>query len=284
MSKLFFNRYHISSQKTPDDKKKIFIRGLNKKGRASQNLFAFKIVDLNTTVEGYIIGNLVKYNPYDEGQFVDEDTSEVTDGYVSNRIIAKSFFFIDLKESVLVFEEIRNHLTKQTFIKMFTNLFNSNFEEDFTTTITIDTFKEQYSFVEKVRELKHITKIVIALVPSNPRYSPNWEQMDKKLRDNNITKYREIQTSNKPSGIKIDTETESKMMMSEDGYGESTASGVDSTGKNITFSTKSRDHDISQPLPLNVKKNGFEAILKHIAKTLEEVISRTKKNDEKKNN
>jgi hypothetical protein len=282
MSKLLFNRFHIASTQPIKNKVTFLLEGLNSETVTTQGTFSYRILDISTETDGYITGNLVKYDPRDEGEFVDEKTMKITEGYVENRIIGRSVFLLNVAESLLIFEEIKNNISKVTFKRIFSELFNKSFTEDFMVSFQIDTLKERYSFIEKVKELKHINKISIILIPSNPRFSPYWEEMDERLRKGNITKYKEIQTSNKAVGIKVDEITESKFMMAEDGYGESSAVGTDKDGRTITFSTRTKEQDESQPLPIDVKRGGIGVILNHISGKLANIMERTK--NEKKDN
>ncbi|MEW5677042.1 DUF4747 family protein [Flavobacterium enshiense] len=275
MSKILFNRLHLT---VPEgvNKKVFYIDGIRSAAAAGFKDYAYKIVDVETH-DDFIVGTLIKYDPYGKGEYFDEKKGKVEKGGTTNSIVAKSIFVIQVSESVIAFKDVPNIISRMMFTRMFTELFKINCEgKDFDFSMTSIT--EQYSFVEKVSTLKQIKKITISLVPSNPRNADIWKSMDERLRNNNIAKYKEVQETNKPGGITIDEETKSKMIMSEDGYGESTAQGFDESGANVTITTKQHNKEVSAVLPVDIESTGdSKTIINYLKATFDKISLRTKK-------
>ena len=222
----------------------------------------------------YIAGHLVKYNPEDIEEVVDESTRKLRDENLRNKVEGKARFIIDPSSSILMFFEVSNVITKNTFIDKFCKLFQQNHGNYFTQ-FYISPIKEQYSFIEKVRSFKAIKKIMITLFPSNPNFADRWKSIDERLRRNNINKYKEIQENTKPeSQIIVDEETESKFLMSEDGYGKSDATGINEKGEEKTISTKDSEKIVKKPIPNDLEK--AVDVLRIVSETLQDIVNRTK--------
>lgn len=275
MSKIYFNRIHLDllDEGLNKNKKPFLIDGVKSDAATAYNDYSYKIVEVNS-IGDYLTGYLVKYDPYGKGEILDEKNGTVKQGGTKNNIIAKSLFLINVPEMILAFQEVTNHLSRIMFIRIFNELFNINHKSknfEFGTS----SIREQYSFVEKVSELKEIKKLSITLFPSNPSNADLWKDTDERLQKNNITKYKEIQESSNSKGLIIDELTKSKFAMSEDGYGLSEVTGVDNSGSNITITTKTKDREVSHNLPIDVEKSGFNNIINYLRNTFDKISSRT---------
>jgi len=277
MSKLLFARYTITSGGQIHDKFDFLLNGLKNEAMTSFRNYVYSFFDTEVFVfEGkeYIAGQLVKYNPDEVEEVVDEETKKIRDENLRNKVIGKAKFIIDPSSSILMFSEIPNVIATNNFIDKFHKLFELN-HDNFFTEFHIVPIKEQYSFIEKVHQFRVIRKISIILFPSNPRFAERWRIVDERLRRNNIEKYREIQENAKPEAkIIIDEETESKFLMSEDGYGESKASGINELGIEKTISTNDSEKIVSKSIPNDLDK--AVDVLRVVAETLQEIINRTK--------
>lgn len=277
MAKLFFTRYTITSGQKIADKFDFLLNGLRNEALVNYRNFVYRFFDTEVfEFEGkdFISGHLVKYNPEDMEEVVDENTSKLRDENLRNKVEGKARFIIDPSSSILMFFEISNIISKRTFIDKFCKLFEEN-HGNFFTQFYISPIKEQYSFSEKVRSFRTLKKIVITLFPSNPNFADRWKNIDERLRKNNISKYKETQENPKPeSSIIVDEETESKFLMSEDGYGESNATGINENGFEQTISTKDSEKIVAKAVPNDLEK--ALDILKIVAETLQEIIKRTK--------
>lgn len=277
MAQLFFSRYTITSGGQIKDKFDFLLNGLKNEAQTNYRSFIYRFFDTEEfQLDGkeYIAGQLVKYNPEDIEEVVDDLTKKLRDENLRNKVIGKARFIIDPSSSILMFFEVPNVIVKNNFIDKFCKLFELN-HGGFFTEFHIAPIKEQYSFIERVQKFKAIKKIVITLFPSNPNYAERWRNIDERLRRNNINKYKEIQENTKPeANILIDEETESKFLMSEDGYGESTASGINEEGIEKTISTKNSEKIVSKAVPNDIDK--AVDVLKIVVETLQQIIIRTK--------
>jgi hypothetical protein len=275
MSKLYFNRLHLN---VPDgtNKQVLYFDGIKSAAAAGFNDYSYKIINVESKGD-FIFGTLIKYDPYGKGEYLSEVTGNVEKGGTVNTIVAKSIFIIQVSEAVIAFKEVPNVISKTMFNRMFKELFDINNKGKYYD-FSMTSITEQYSFVEKVETLTKIKKISITLVPSNPRNADVWRNMDEKLRNNNISRYKEVQETNLPEGILLDDETKSKMYMSEDGYGVSQATGYDESGSIVTLTTKQSNKEIIAELPTEIESNGnFDAIISYLRGTFTKISERTKK-------
>ncbi len=276
MSKLLFARYSIANSVKIENKQEFLLKGLeNIQKIESRNLvYRFSSVStFDTKSNIFITGYLVKYKPEDEEEVYNEISDSVQTEKLSNKMLGRSRFLIHPASSIIIFKEIPNTFPMKAFIDKFTALFEKN-HGGFMTEIYLEPIKEQYSFIERLKSFKKIEKIEITLFPSNPNYGERWKSIDQRLRNNNITKFKETQENKKTNAsIIIDEETENKFLMSEDGYGEAKASGIDNTGENVKISTKKSAKNIS----LNVDSSIENAtqIFNLVANTLQGIIERT---------
>lgn len=278
MSKLFFSRYSIATGDQINDKFDFLLDGLKNEAKVNSRGYVYGFFDtevFKNNEQEYIAGHLVKYSPDEMSEVVDEITKEIRDETLKNKVIGKARFIIDPSASILMFFEVTNIITSKSFIEKFCKLFIEN-HEGFFTEFNISPIKEQYSFNEKIKQFRSIKKITITLFPSNPRFADRWQSIDERLRNNHISKYKEIQENFKfDSNIVVDEETENKFLMSEDGYGESSAKGINEDGFERTISTKDSDRVISKEVPNNTDK--ALDILFVVSDTLDEIIKRTTK-------
>ncbi len=103
----------------------------------------------------------------------------------SEKIENKLQFMLDgmtTDTGLLIFEEVPNLISKNTFISRFKELFIENHKEKRTVLINISGIVEQYSFLERVKDFKKIEKITLNLVPSNPHFADRWEIVDERFR------------------------------------------------------------------------------------------------------
>jgi hypothetical protein len=276
MAKLYFSRYHIATGKDLTDKLDFILTGLRNDASDSDRGFLYKFFNSEIVeFEGieYVTGELVKYNPDENEDVVDDETMTIKSANIHNRVVARARYIIDPTSSVLMHFEVPNLISIHTFRRKFSILFEQN-HDNFFTEFSISPIKEQYSFIEKIKTFKSVKRIAITLFPSNPNYADRWKSIDERLRRNEIDKLREIQETKKPNAsIKVDEETESKFMMSEDGYGECDAFGITENGEEKRISTKDRQKNVNTNLPNDMDK--ALDILQNVTETLKDIIKRT---------
>lgn len=274
MAKFIFNRIHLDSSEKIENKVQFLMDGLISKSATSHNKYAYKLVDVELK-DNYIYGYLIKYDPYSEDEVFDEENETLSKDGITNRIIAKSFFLINHKESLLIYETVPNQITSTTFTKRFRELFIDNHKEKRTAYIEISEIVEQYTFLEKVKSLKEIERISLILVPSNPRFADRWEAVDERLRENNIGRYQEIQEAKNRGGIIVDNETEDKILMTEDGYGSAKVKGIDQNGVPTNLTTKRNERAVSADVPRNIINQGMVAVVNFLAGIIKKIKERT---------
>lgn len=278
MSKLFYSRYHISSGNTFASKIDFIRAGIRNEASISDRGFLYKFLNSETfefQSNLYFTGELVKYNPDDSEEVVDDSTMTIKNETILNKVVARSRYIIDPSSSILMHIDVPNHISLSTFRKKFSQLFEKN-HDNFFAEFSLSPIKEQYSFVEKINSFKFIKRISITLFPSNPNFADDWKEIDERLRAAQIEKYTETQETKKPnSSIIIDKETHNKFLMSEDGYGTCSATGTTITGSETTISTDGDQKNVSISLPPEITY--VIEILAFAKMRLEEIIQRTLK-------
>ena len=170
-----------------------------------------------------------------------------------------------------MFNEVGQLFSRDTFIDVFCELFEKN-HDNFFIEFQIKPLLEQYSFIEEVRKFISLKRVVINLVPSNPRFADRWKRVDERLRNDNVTNYKEVyENKREQESLKLDEDIEDKFLMSEDGYGESRAQGLTERGER-TITTKNNNKQIK------AKANNTDdivAILEKLVVILKELINRT---------
>lgn len=278
MAKIYYSRYHISTSRDLTEKLDFILNGLRNDASISDRGFLYKF--FNSEIVKYdnkefITGELVKYNPDNNEEVVDDETMTIKNESIHNRVVAKARYIIDPSSSILMNFEIPNIISLLNFRKKFEQLFEKNYDNYFTV-FSLSPIKEQYSFIEKIKTFRAVKKISITLYPSNPNYAERWKNIDIRMRQIGVDKYREIQETKKPnSNIIIDEDTENKFLMSEDGYGECSAFGIAPDGEEKTISTRDNLKNLNSNIPDNMCK--AIDILINVSETLKEIILRTSK-------
>jgi len=273
----YFLRFHISTATDIESKLNFILKGLSSKAVVEQYGYSFKFFDIESINEDdtiFITGHLVKYTgDYDE-EVVDEKLSGLTETNIKNKVVGKVRFFLMPDSALIAFHEQGNILNRSIFQNKFSELFDKNFDNYFVKFST-SPIVEQYSFLEEVKKFKSIKKVEINLIPSNPRFSDRWKTIDERLRINHITNYKEILENKLTGSVEIDKETESKIYMSEDGYGEASAHGLDVNGEKKSISTKSRNKVAKKSVPADFLD--ATSLLRLLMPVLLEIVKRTKK-------
>lgn len=276
MAKFYFSRFTLAHS-IPKDKYEVLYEGISEKGTISKKNYNFSFFEIEEFEEGdkrYLTGFLVKINPLDTEQVVDEESGQIRDESLVNRVVGKSRFIIDVNSSLIMFAEVPNVIGDKIFRKRFIELFEEN-HSHFFVDLNINLIKERYTFITLLKQFKSINRIEIILFPSNPNFSERWEAIDTRLRANKIRKYREIQENDKvEESIIVDTETEDKFLMSEDGYGKSKASGIDADGLQKTITTNNNEKIVTDTIATSSMDKAID-LLGKLNDTLQQIISRT---------
>lgn len=274
MARFIFNRFRVEASEKIENKLQFMLDGMTTESKTSFLKHAYKLVEVNVK-NNYIFGLLIKYDPYSVDEVFDDANSKLSTDTIKNKIVAKSFFIVDYETGLLIFEEVPNLISKNTFISRFKELFIENHKEKRSVLINISGIVEQYSFLERVKHFKKIEKITLNLVPSNPHFADRWEIVDERFRKLNIGKYKEIQETKNKEGIIIDEETESKILMSEDGYGDTLVLGKDENNILTKISTKSKNRTVTLDVPKNILEQGIVSVINFMEKTISKIKDRT---------
>lgn len=278
MPNFFFSRFRLNQDfNAYYDKTLAVYNAIDGKFPIEYRKDYFKFVSIELIKEGvenYIIGRIVKYKLQQQLEVIEDGSNEISEVLVKNKILAASKFIIRPEEGIIAYEDIPSYIPKDTFPKIFETLFKSNNEKQLE--ITISPITDENAFFTRIKEIKQIKRVVISLVPSNPSNRDVWKEMDEKLKNDNITNYKEIQENKSPNGsIKIDDETKSKLHMSEDGYGKSQVQGIDKDGDYITVSTKDADKHLNKKVIFDLDE--IRSYIQYLSGKFAEIISRTNK-------
>lgn len=274
MAKFFFSRFKLEADKGELDKAQFVFQGISSDTEIVFRKDNYKFIRpevIKVDTKLFITGHLAKYKPLATQQVVNQE-NEFESVELKNKVLAAVRFFIDTSSSIIIFEEDKTYIPKESFGERFKALFEQHFNDEYTS-IDLQAITEGYEFFERVQEVALIKKISITLVPSNPNNSYLWRDVDDRLNNENISVYRETQINNKKDeGLNIDEETKKKFYMSEDGYGNSSVSGKDANGDPITITTADAQSHSKINLPTDVSATEQIKLMKE---KLSEIIKRT---------
>jgi hypothetical protein len=243
MATYFFSRLSISME--PDYLKKLeYLYGLLVHSKSiiyrKDNYKVFNIEVKRVGSKSFITGAIIKYAS-EHSEKILNDENKIEDVFLRNHLLANVRFIIDSNESLFIFEESRSHIPKETLPDRFLTILATGVQND-RSPISITPITESYTFLNRIKEIIQIKKITIKLHPSNPNNRDRWKTVDDKLKNDNITDYKEVLENKTPGGsINVDEETTAKIMMGEDGYGKTIAEGIDEKGERISITTASSE-------------------------------------------
>jgi len=245
-----YGRLHINA--SYDDKRAYILQGLGTDAilRARGHVWQFiEIEELESDSEAFIHGYLVKYKPEFEQEVVVRETGKLSDTEIKNFVVAKSRFFLHIETGLIAYHREGNLITAEQFRHHFAELFMENHQRFFMH-VEIETVDEQYHIRDELRRMTAVSRVKIALHPSNPHSTDAFKRIDDRLKRLGVDKYNETYDT-KPEqvdGVDIisDEELLAKLLMAEDGLGTVRVSGrID--GKTKTIST--RDRPVTQIAP-----------------------------------
>lgn len=278
MSNFYFSRLTISSDVKLDDldKANLLLLGISDETSITYRKDDFKFIAPEVVKSGsklFVTGYLVKYKEtYNDRQI--KGKTAVEDVEIKDKVLAEVRFIIDPESSIIIHQEDRGHIPKESFGQRFSDLFKKNIDVN----VLVSSITEKYDFSTRIKEIKEIKRVSITLVPSNPNNSDLWKDIDERLSKDNISQYKETQVNNKKGeGIIIDDQTEAKFLMSQDGYGQSDVSGKDATGKTIRITTNDASAHTFKDIDVDIKDVNYQ--IQELRPTLENLINRTKERE-----
>ena len=270
----YYSRFHLVPQLSVEEKIKTIRRGLNSAATVDSNQYKFKFFEVDYVSfkdDIYLVGSLVKYEPQGFEERADEEEELIKKVPVSDKVVARARFVLHPATSLIIHQENAALYNKVIFYRTFEQLFSLNNNND--CTIGISPVLNEYSFIDSVKKFTEIKRVTIELVPSNPHFG-RWENIDKKIKERNLTTYKETQENKRKGGsIIIDSETEDKFYMAEDGYGDSEVTGI-INGITDTISTKRKNQQMKTSIPQSIVSN--EELVSKLFDTINLILQRVK--------
>ena len=269
----YFARISHLNQVKVKSKSDYLLKGIASKAVIERRGFHYKFIQIGkTTFEGssFLYGYLVKYDPAVDEETIDEKTSSFQIATIDNKVNAKCHFIIHPDSSVIMFHEDVQNLRKTSFYEIFSELFETNYDNMFVQ-FRIDPLLDKYAFLEEVKKFISVKKVTIDLVPSNPHYADRWQRIDERLKKANVSNYKEVLENKRDGeGIIIDDEVENGFLMSEDGYGESKVEGITDKGERVITTKKN-----NKQIKVKASNTGdLVTVLTQLRATLQEIINR----------
>lgn len=260
------------------DKTKFILKGLREAKIVNIGDFSwglFGIEQMNTAIGSVITGELVKYEPEGEEIVAEPETHKLKPATIENKVRARSRFIIELESNLIAYHPTYG-ITKNQFCSNFTKLFEDAY--DILVNVEIQSIDEPLKFIKELERFHKIDMIKIYLHPSNPSNRDMWDDIDKKLKKRGVSYYtEELKAKKDPSdkgliNIQDDEEIKSKIIMSEDGYGETKVSGyLDKEYKTIS----TRNNPIKAEAPIGTEVEPY-SIIDSLRDTFEKIKSRFK--------
>jgi hypothetical protein len=224
----YFGRLNIISAYT-EEKKTFLERGLNAGTLIPQKSYTWGFYEIESILDNndhYLSGFLVKYNPLDPKEIVNNDTRTIEQQEARNHIKSKARFFLHIKTGIISYQPTSG-INEKSFRKNFSELLEASYE-NFLINAEIQLINREESFFNDIRRLDSIEKIFINLHPSNPTSRNLWKRVDERLQDLNVESYVEtykLKNQNNTLSIVEDEDINSKLHIASDGYGEGKIKG-----------------------------------------------------------
>jgi len=225
------------------------------------NYGIFDLVFLKHDELGNIItGKLVKYQDFKEENVIVKDAA-IGLINVPGVILGNCEFYLLEKTHLIAYNPYGKIISSESFCKIFSEIIIGG-NDSFLIDAIIHPVVEEFQFLEFLKSMQLLKKFTVSLVPSNPNNRDLWKAMDERLRNMNVTKYKETLEGDKNKGLKIDELTESKIYMAEDGYGKATAEGISRDGTDITISTNKKESIIKKRIDSETSRDQKISTLK----------------------
>jgi len=235
----------LSSKKIVEKRNKKFIFG--------------DIESLKVNDNQYIYGKVIKYADIAE-ETINIEFKKTVEQVVDDKIIAKSHFVIDLKENIVLYTEVKNHINKNSFLEIFLDLLSAGLR-DKEAEVELNAINDIYTFFESLNTLSKINYLRLAVYPTNPFPSDIIKEMDDKLKNQKV-KRKVISYRAKPEGLIIDDEIKNESIYVDIGYGSGFAEGEDINGQpKKIYSKKSEKQKKTKPISFD---NGLSGLLEEI--------------------
>jgi hypothetical protein len=274
-STYFFGRLNlITAYDDYEEKHRLLLRGLRSKKEMEVRSVLWSFLEVGETTtdeEQFAYGHLAKYRPNTEEEVARPELGSIEDTPIRNLIIAKSRFFIHIQSGVIAFHAISGQIDAGVFCDRFKRVFENEFDRFFVSA-EIQIIEEPYKLFEMLSKFEAVTKVQIALHPSNPSLSEMWRDIDKDFKAKGVDSYTEgYEAGRKSPALKIvdDKLVRGKIAMAEDGYGKASVTGV-LNGKRKTVTT--RDNPVSAQAANN--EHSVSEVLDDLIATFKQIFNR----------
>lgn len=265
METFYFGRLNYISKHSLLD----LINNGNKWSKDNHKFGLFQISTFEDPSLGLIVtGELVKYEKYKEEEVIKD--GKLTTQFIEDAVRGKSKFFLSLDSHIITYNPYGSIISPNQFRQSFSGIIigaDDSFEVD----SLIYPINNEYDFMNFLKnDMKKLNKIEIKLTPSNPNNREKWKSIDDRLNSINAKTSKEIIEAKDGYSLEVDDDIESKVAMSEDGYGKVKGEGLDNDDNYVTISTddkdslmkKKVDEDVSDESVWVKLKEGYESIIK----------------------
>lgn len=201
----------------------------------------YKVVDVDEyKIDGrdYIYGAMIKYKDVEEPIY-NEKEKQVQSSIVENKVLAYATFVVFLKENLVLFSEVKEHINRVSFMDRLTNILTMGLQSKFVD-IDINPISEKYAFYNAIVGMHKIKEISLTIAPTNPSADDIIKDLDNQLKAQNL-KSKKTVYKGKEGGIIMDTEIKSNTVYTDVGYGVGSAIGEDKDGNQIKLYSKKSD-------------------------------------------
>lgn len=230
--------------------------------------YAWTITDFKKKRVGripYYYGKLAKYEPDALVDIVDARTKQVLSRPEPNLAVATSPFVIVPSESVVSYLHVWNHIERHVFRQRLAEVIEASYQRFFVE-CSIDPIVDLRPFIERLSNLRKVTRIKATVHPPNPLFGPLWDSL-KRYLDRRSAKTLTLNESS-PESLKTDLMshvnrieaeeggqlaeaepadvTDAAVLLAADGYGHATVIGQDGSA---IVQVRTKDSVVSFKLP-----------------------------------
>jgi len=209
--------------------------------------FKWSIIDIeynSVTNAHYIYGKLAKYWMETDVKTVNEAVKQTENKNEPNLIQTESTFIILPDHAGIAFSAGTSGITKEAFLDIFPRLINFVIQKnEVFKGIEIEPISDTRTFHSKILEFSSIQEIKAKVRPSNPQFSPLYEDLQKYLKERNSANISIEESSDPTNGLLSKLQesikkvigklklspipiTDAAVIMAADGYGRAEVTGI----------------------------------------------------------
>jgi len=209
--------------------------------------FKWSIIDIeynSVTNAHYIYGKMAKYWMETDVKTVNEAAKQTENKNESNLIQTESTFIILPEHAGIAFSAGSSGISKELFFEIFPKLINSVIQQnEVFKGIEIEPISDTRTFHNKILEFTSIQELKAKVRPSNPQYSPLYEDLQKYLKERNSSNISIEESGDSGQGLLSKLQESIKkvlgkrklspipiadaaVIMAADGYGKAEVTGI----------------------------------------------------------